>query len=254
MIATQWRQPHQPSDRDLGLLDLLSRQAADLMERTQAETAVRESASQLRHAAQKLEAAVHVRDEFLSTASHELRNPVNAIQLQLVGLLRATEKSGEAYHVRGPASGSDRRSTPPKTGPAGRHSRCRASPRDASTSTSKIWILDNVLNAVISRFQQQVKAPQIAASLASVTGSWDRLRLEQVVTNLLSNAMAVRQGNPIEISLESDGRLAYLAVTDHGVGIAPAEQKRPSREVRTRGVATAVCGVRPRLVDQPANR
>ena len=40
----------------------------------------------------ELEAAVHARDEFLSIAAHELRNPVNAVQLQLVGILRAFQR------------------------------------------------------------------------------------------------------------------------------------------------------------------
>ncbi|MFJ3485472.1 ATP-binding protein [Pseudomonas sp. NPDC090202] len=41
MISTHWRQPHQPSERDLRLLDILARQAADLLERTMAEEALR---------------------------------------------------------------------------------------------------------------------------------------------------------------------------------------------------------------------
>lgn len=41
MISTHWREPHQPSDRDLRLLDILARQAADLLERTIAEESLR---------------------------------------------------------------------------------------------------------------------------------------------------------------------------------------------------------------------
>ena len=43
MISTHWREPHDPSERDLNLLDVLARQAADLLERAQAEAALRES-------------------------------------------------------------------------------------------------------------------------------------------------------------------------------------------------------------------
>src|SRR6185503_19785829 len=57
-------------------------------------------------------------------------------------------------------------------------------------------------------------------------GAWDRLRLGQVVTNLLLNTIKYGEGNPIEISLESDERAAYLSVTDHGVGIAPEGRQR----------------------------
>ncbi|NYT39368.1 GAF domain-containing protein [Sphingomonas sp. R-74633] len=43
MISTHWSKPHQPSERDLRMLDILARQAADLLERTIAEEALRES-------------------------------------------------------------------------------------------------------------------------------------------------------------------------------------------------------------------
>lgn len=39
MISTHWRTPHQPTERELSLLDVLARQAADLIERKQAEEA-----------------------------------------------------------------------------------------------------------------------------------------------------------------------------------------------------------------------
>jgi PAS domain S-box-containing protein len=48
MISTHWREPHQPSERALQRLDILARQAADLIERGRAETALRESNEQLR--------------------------------------------------------------------------------------------------------------------------------------------------------------------------------------------------------------
>ena len=48
MISTHWRAPHQPSERDLRLLDILARQAADLLERTAAEEALRTREQELR--------------------------------------------------------------------------------------------------------------------------------------------------------------------------------------------------------------
>jgi PAS domain S-box-containing protein len=51
MISTHWRQPHQPSERALRLLDVLARQTADLVERSRAETALRESEERSRRLA-----------------------------------------------------------------------------------------------------------------------------------------------------------------------------------------------------------
>jgi PAS domain S-box-containing protein len=48
MISTHWREPHQPTERALQRLDVLARQAADLIDRSRTETALRESNEQLR--------------------------------------------------------------------------------------------------------------------------------------------------------------------------------------------------------------
>ncbi len=48
MVSTYWREPHTPSEEDLARLDVLARQAADLIERVQAETKVRASEERLR--------------------------------------------------------------------------------------------------------------------------------------------------------------------------------------------------------------
>src|SRR5262249_36549773 len=53
----------------------------------------------------------------------------------------------------------------------------------------------------------------------AVRGSWDRSRLEQVITNLLSNALKFGKGRPIEIRVRNAGELAEMAVRDYGVGI-----------------------------------
>ena len=62
MISTHWRQPHEPSQRDLRLLDILARQAADLMERQQVEQAQREGETRFRAMIDALPAAVYTTD------------------------------------------------------------------------------------------------------------------------------------------------------------------------------------------------
>lgn len=57
MISTHWREPHQPSDRALRSLDVLARQAADLIERSQAETALRDSEERARQLAAIVESS-----------------------------------------------------------------------------------------------------------------------------------------------------------------------------------------------------
>jgi signal transduction histidine kinase len=57
-------------------------------------------------------------------------------------------------------------------------------------------------------------------------GRWDRLRLEQVVTNLLSNALKYGAGQPVCVRVEAEGRLARLTVKDCGIGISAADLPR----------------------------
>jgi signal transduction histidine kinase len=56
-------------------------------------------------------------------------------------------------------------------------------------------------------------------------GRWDRDRLDQVITNLISNAIKYGAGKPVWISLEA-GSTARIRVHDDGIGIAAADQQR----------------------------
>src|SRR5690349_19067387 len=85
MISTHWRKPHEPSERDLRIFDILARQAADLIERRRAEEALRESREQLRRQAEELEQQLIASGRLVSlgeiTASmaHEFNNPLGIV-------------------------------------------------------------------------------------------------------------------------------------------------------------------------------
>ena len=61
---------------------------------------------------------------------------------------------------------------------------------------------------------------------AGLIGWWDRLRIEQVVTNLLANAFKYAAGSRVEVSVVSSEGEAVLSVQDHGPGIAAADVER----------------------------
>jgi signal transduction histidine kinase len=58
----------------------------------------------------------------------------------------------------------------------------------------------------------------------SIIGLWDRLRIEQVMTNLFSNACKYGGGSPVEVAVGRSGDMAFVQVKDHGVGMAPEKQ------------------------------
>ena len=69
-------------------------------------------------------------------------------------------------------------------------------------------------------------SPLTLAADSPVVGRWDRSRLDQVVTNLLANALKFGQGKPIDVRVTADDGRARLVVADNGIGIAPELHQR----------------------------
>ena len=80
--------------------------------------------------------------------------------------------------------------------------------------------------AALSPLADRAGSPLQVAVQGGVSGCWDRLALEQVTENLISNAIKYGAGQPIAISLTSDTATARLSVRDHGVGISADDQAR----------------------------
>ena len=57
-------------------------------------------------------------------------------------------------------------------------------------------------------------------------GHWDRLRLEQVITNLLTNAIKYGRGRPLEATCEGTPTHGVVRIRDHGIGIDPDQLPR----------------------------
>jgi PAS domain S-box-containing protein len=176
------------------------------------------------------EAAVQVRDEFLSIASHELRNPVNAVQLQLAGVLREVEHGGDALKREWLGERIGR-----AQGQVNRLTRLIDNLLDVSRITAGAMVLEPedidlraIIRAAVEHFRDDLKPSQAVLSLPvePVRGRWDPVRLDQVVSNLLSNAIKYGNGKPIELSLQAESDALRLSITDHGIGIEPDQRQR----------------------------
>jgi signal transduction histidine kinase len=90
--------------------------------------------------------------------------------------------------------------------------------------------LGGVVRETVERFQrsgaQRIRIDIEVRSHEPIIGQWDRLRVEQVISNLLDNAVKFGGGKAIEVRVSADASEATLAVTDHGIGITPGDQQR----------------------------
>jgi signal transduction histidine kinase len=89
--------------------------------------------------------------------------------------------------------------------------------------------LAEVVREVVDGFDAELSVARCRLALSTrgtATGAWDRLRVEQICRNLLSNAIRFGAGRPIEITVDADDDFASVAVRDHGIGIARDQQAK----------------------------
>jgi signal transduction histidine kinase len=89
--------------------------------------------------------------------------------------------------------------------------------------------LANLVRELVDRAREssERQGAEIRVDAAdAVTGFWDRLLIESVVTNLLSNAIKFGAGKPIVVTVAAVGAKARLSVADHGIGIEPEARDR----------------------------
>lgn len=193
--------------------------------------AIREAASEFARQQQaRLGAALGALDDFLSICAHELRTPVTSVQLT-VQLLRRTLDRAPALDV-----GTLQKALSGIETQAKSLGQLISRLLDVSRMRNQRLVIDpaemdlaaaarDVLLGMRPHFERAEVAVSFAA-LAPVVGLWDRLRIEQVVTNLIGNALKYGAGRPVEVRVHRDRSHAVLEVEDHGIGIAAAEQAR----------------------------
>jgi PAS domain S-box-containing protein len=177
----------------------------------------------------RAEESLRVRDEFLSIASHELKTPLTSLQIELYALReRVAEKPGDDRLAR-------------KLDRASRNADRLSGLVDTLLDVSRIATGRLTLKPerfdLVDAVGQVIDGMQGAAARAGCTmlftpppapilGFWDRLRFEQVVMNLLSNAFKYGAGEPVTLALSSADGEAVLEVRDRGPGIAAQDMDR----------------------------
>lgn len=173
----------------------------------------------------RLEAALRSREALISVVSHELKNPLNALQLQVTRLGRiagAEERTTEPLAIARQQIGKLVRMIDELLDLA-------RSDFEKPRLVPEPLDLAELVGEVIARERAELEAAgcEVRTELARpVRGSWDKLRLDQVVTNLLSNAAKYGAGQPVTIKVFARDGAAVLEVHDGGIGIAAEDQER----------------------------
>lgn len=199
---------------------------------------------ELQEAKAQLQRAVGMRDDFMSMIAHELRNPLNSVylQAQLRRKMLAGDKVPDAQAM------------------------LKMVERDERQIRSMVRLLDDMLDVsrartgrlavvpapfdlsasareVVEAIQEQASASGVQITLAAPATlmiAGDEFRIEQVITNLLTNALRYGGGKPVTVTVgvREDEKEAFVSVRDQGMGIAPADQERIFEQFeRTDGAA-----------------
>jgi signal transduction histidine kinase len=176
-----------------------------------------------------LNATLVARDEFIVSVGYELRNPMGAI---VVSASHMIYKAGREQDL------------PPWLMPhlLMLERQTRSLVRRATTLLDAerfaagsfqidrgIASLSDVVSDVVRELAAEADRAECELHLSiepGVVGTWDRVALEQITTNLMSNAIKYGAGRPVEISLASSREDATIRVCDHGAGISEADRSR----------------------------
>jgi signal transduction histidine kinase len=180
----------------------------------------------------ELQAAIRMRDDFMSMVAHELRTPLNSLfleaQLRKMQLDRGRADIFDTSYLQSMVA-RDRRQIEAMT-------RLIDDMMDASRIRSnQLSIrptpveLSSLLARVVANLSNQALAAGCTVTLDAtkpVTTTGDEFRIEQVVINLLTNALRYGAGKPVDISLSLLPQGACISVRDQGRGISEADQQR----------------------------
>ncbi|MHA6160560.1 hybrid sensor histidine kinase/response regulator [Pseudomonas sichuanensis] len=188
--------------------------------------------AQLQLARGELERAVRMRDDFMSIVSHEVRTPLNGLiletQLRRMHLSRGNLAAFSEDKLKAMVERDERQ--------INSLIRLVEDMLDVSRiRTGKLSIrpkafdLGQLVQGLVQNFSAQASALETHIELQrcqTLHGEWDEFRIEQVLANLLSNALRYGERKPVQVRLFEEGAMACVQVQDSGIGISAQNQQR----------------------------
>ncbi|MCP1476373.1 signal transduction histidine kinase [Pseudomonas sp. EB276 TE3739] len=204
---------------------------------------------QLQSTQLELEQAVRMRDDFMSIVAHEVRTPLNGLILETqLRKMHLARDNASAFTLDKMQAMVDRDERQIKS-----LIRLIEDMLDVSRiRTGKLSIrpsrfdLVQLVSNLLHNFAPQMEAAETSVSFeaaAPVEGCWDEFRIEQVVSNLLTNALRYGGRSPIQVRVYREGDEARVEVQDHGIGISAENQKRIFQQFERVSAKTVVAGL-----------
>ena len=195
---------------------------------TRLQSSLPENEARLRARIAELEQQLRARDEFLSIAAHELRNPMHSLLLQVSAAVQVARQQNVTPLVRRLERVQQIVDRYVKRASllldVGRMNATQMRPHVEPVDFAEVVreVVESYSpEAVFNRSSLSVNSPP------TLCGRWDRLALEQIVSNLISNAIKFGAGAPIDVTLTvPQGTSVQFEVRDRGIGIADVDQER----------------------------
>lgn len=191
----------------------------------------------------ELKDALKSRDEFFSIASHELKTPLTSMRLNGQVLIKRHEKKLEIDNdllIRF-IEQNDRNVT--------KLVRLVDDMLDVSrirtgrmTLRKESFDLCELLKEVVNRSESLMPVELNFSGCEAAHGFWDKLRIEQVISNLMTNAVRYGEKKPVKVSMENRNDVARISVEDQGMGI-PSELREAIFERFKRGPTGDIQGL-----------
>lgn len=188
--------------------------------------------SKLQQTQNELEHAVRMRDDFMSIVSHEVRTPLNGLiletQLRKLHLAKGNAAAFSMDKMQAMVERDERQiqSLIRLIEDMLDVSRIRTGKLSIRTSA---FDLAELVGNLLESFSAQIAAAESSVTYTTeepVIGVWDEFRIEQVVANLLTNALRYGARKPIEVRVYAVAGQARVEVRDQGIGISPENQRR----------------------------
>lgn len=179
---------------------------------------------------EKLEETLKARDEFISITSHELKTPLTALKLRAQFLKKKIKQDRltieDTDHF---ASDIEKQVFRLEILVNDILDLSRIRTGQFSYSVSRFNLFD-LISETFLRMEEQFKdipgqTPEMISGVKEIIVNWDKFRMEQVLTNLLTNAVKYGENSPITIGVTYEHDHVIISVSDKGRGIHPEAQE-----------------------------